>query len=353
MRRVSLACAIARQLASTLVLAIAAAAAWAGGLPEQEGRRGCPPLPNDPHISDPVFMATERFTRSHVDLAIDIPGGQLAFERSYRSVEFRPKHINWQSPPHALGPNWRHNFEMDFRIMGDNEAVWVTDGRGRVDRFDVHLPYTVYPPTCPPTARIPLACPGRDEVLEIIVTPDACPCPDRSTMQPDPIQGDWENLPEHEYPIGTVPPQYGTGCADIPERVVGIRLIRADGSETFYRCLAEIWGIRFRPEWSLTSENVQVWYTWDACHRLTEIHADTGQWIRLTYANEPPPAPPAPTGCSDRLIAIDDVAGRRVEYAYYEAGESGGNPGDLKSATELGLPGDAPRVWSTPIRHAH
>ena len=43
-----------------------------------------------------------------------------------------------------------------------------------------------------------------------------------------------------------------------------------------------------------------------------------------------------------RVSSVTDFTGRRVSYKYYEAGEAGGSPGDLKSAT-------GPAVTGTPI----
>jgi RHS repeat-associated protein len=299
-------------------------------------------------------MATERFTHSQVDVSLDIPGGRLEFERTYRSLEYKPRNIGWITPWHALGPNWRHNFEMDFKVVSTqdaangNTAIYVSDGSGRVDRFDQRLANTLYPATCPPSWRYHYVCPGRDEVLELTYVNITCPCPDSRGVNPTPQWADWEHLDQIDAGPGVVPPFGWYGGCEVPTpMLMGIRVINPDRSETLYVNRTDNGDIinGWRPSWSRTSEGVLITYQLDACQRVSVIAAESGQWIRLNYASDSPPPPQLPSQCSDRLASIEDSAGRRVEYAYWEPGEEGGNPGDLKSATLLGSPGDSARQW--------
>jgi len=339
----------ARRVALSLgALLVPLAVTFGGGLPPQEGKRPCPPVLDDLHVSDPVFMATERFTHEQTDLSIEIPGGTLEFTRTYRSREYQPPNIGWTSPWHPLGPNWRHNFEADIKVRSHNDvtSVFVTDGSGRVDLYDRKLPFTGIPPTCPPSKREYYSSPGRDNVIELTYDRIDCTCVDPNRTGSVPVHADWQSIVEViDPPPQPWPPETFGPCLGEVWSLSSIRIIRPDHSETRFELFvrSEYPFAGWRPVETTTADGTWLTYSYDACSRLALVSSGSGHWIRLHYAPDSPPPPNPPAVCADRLVAIEDNAGRWVHYDYWSANQTGGNNGDLKEAIEIGLPGDSPR----------
>lgn len=69
-------------------------------------------------------------------------------------------------------------------------------------------------------------------------------------------------------------------------------------------------------------------FAYDAQGRLAQVIDTLGRTIQIGWSG-------------NRLVTVTDFAGRVVRYAYYQAGDTGGSPGDLKSVT-------SPSVTGTP-----